>query len=355
MLKHENLAANFYGLLARHYNYQQSAIEWRILGQEQDGSMLSSWISTAHSTQAPERSHIGLYNPLDKSFNILHSFEQRVNCIQATVNRSMTLLSFVLKTARNKTSDSETITEWIYTPYIVEVQATPDAADQSTRRSLLASGSQQQILTQFLWQKDANVETIKEDRLLLFVHNETITILKTEVRKSTDGTGDDEQCEQPWRLDMEKLTREVIVKHFVWAQWDPVVQALYYIHLKPAARSLLEKDDSKTGESGATFTTTLSAHQFNANSPRETVVGGTFHFCRRFIAELSRVFPLFLEKTELLLVFLAKSKVSPCFSKEKAALLFISLVNSLPMSPIPAQHPAKPTKHSAIIDDPHLR
>lgn len=280
MLKHENLAANFCGLLTRHYNYQQSAIEWRILGQEQDGSMLSSWISTARSVTMPERSHIGLYNPLDKSFKILHSFAQRENCIQASVNRSLTLLSYVLKTATNKSHDNETITEWIYTPYIVEIQATQDTPGLSIQRSLLPSGSQQQILTQFLWLKETGGDTFKEDRLLLFVHNETITILKTEVRKSSnsiDDAGASGHCET-WRLEHEKITREVIVKHFIWAQWDPVVQALYYIHLKPATRGLLEKDDSKSTESGATFTTTLSAHQFNANSPRETVVcGSLFH------------------------------------------------------------------------------
>lgn len=270
MLKNENLAANFCGLLTRQYNYQHTAIEWRILGQEQDGSMLSSWVSVKQHETSIERSHIGLFNPIEKSFRILYSFEQRENCIQATVNRSTTLLSFVLKTAINQTNDNETTTEWIYTPYIVEIQS--DQMHKSTHHQLLSAGSQQQIMTQFLWQKVSGIDTLKEDKLLLFVHNETITILKTEVRKCTVDDGTSSPNSEYWTLDLEAISREVIVKHFIWAQWDPVVQALYYIHLKPTTKGLLEKDENKTGEASASFTTTLSAHQFNENSPRETVV-----------------------------------------------------------------------------------
>lgn len=287
MLKNENLAANFCGLLTRQYNYQHTAIEWRILGQEQDGSMLSSWVSIEQHETSIERSHIGLFNPIEKSFRILHSFKQRENCIQATVNRSTTLLSFVLKTeANNETNASETTTQWVYTPYIVEIQS--NAVEQSTHKPLLSTGSQQQIMTQFLWQKVAGIDTFKEDKLLLFVHNETISILKTEVRQRTveDGGASNEY----WTLDFEAISREVIVKHFIWAQWDPVVQALYYIHLKPTTKGLLEKDDNKATETIASFTTTLSAHQFNENSPRETVVS---RCCGFFFANVTRIYLFF--------------------------------------------------------------
>lgn len=73
-----------------------------------------------------------------------------------------------------------------------------------------------------------------------------------------------------WSLNIAALTNESIVRHFSWAQWDPVVQALYYIHMKPSARnSLVEsgKDDSSQG-----LMPTLSAHQFHDDLPTETVV-----------------------------------------------------------------------------------
>lgn len=269
MLKQENLAANFCGLLTRYYNYKQSAIEWRILGQEQDGSMLCSWVSQTLGEASIEQSNIGLFDPAEKSFRILYAFECRQNCIQASVNRSKTALSFVVKTANNKLSDNETVTEYIYTPYIVEVQFQRKSASTEPHL-LLECGSQQQVMTQFLWQKETESDKYKEDKLLLFIHNETISVLTTIVEKAN--------AVDQWSLNYEKMTREIIVKHFVWAQWDPVAQALYYIHLKPKTKSSLEKDENRTTETTPSFTTTLSAHQFNKNTPRETVVSVAY-FC----------------------------------------------------------------------------
>lgn len=72
-----------------------------------------------------------------------------------------------------------------------------------------------------------------------------------------------------WSFDSTLLVSEYLVKNFTWAQWDPVIQALYYIHLKPATRSLslLEKDDNEKG-----LNPTLSAFQFHDDLPTETVV-----------------------------------------------------------------------------------
>lgn len=71
-----------------------------------------------------------------------------------------------------------------------------------------------------------------------------------------------------WHLDVDMLVNESIVRNFTWAQWDPIVQAIYYIHLKPSTtRSLLEKDEKDNG-----LSPTLSAYQFNDDLPTETVV-----------------------------------------------------------------------------------
>lgn len=278
MLKQENLAANFCGLLTRHYNYRKTAVEWRILGQEQDGSMLASWISLAVNETPIERSHIGLYNPVEKLFQILHSFDKRENCIQASVNTSRTLLSYVLKEARIKytataTGTSESIhSEFVYKPYIIEIKADNDAPSTCVPHSLLSDGSLKQVMTQFLWQKKSIFEKTYEDKLLLFIHDDCITMLKTKLTEAKENGNVDLSDANSWRLDSESIAREVIVKHFIWAQWDCTTQALYYIHLKPTVKSSLEKDDDKTKETVTSTTTTLSAHQFHENLPRETVV-----------------------------------------------------------------------------------
>lgn len=65
---------------------------------------------------------------------------------------------------------------------------------------------------------------------------------------------------------------DTIVKSFTWSQWDPSIQALYYIHLKPVAKTLLEKDDNLIEKP---LNPTLSAYQFHDDLPTETVVSIT--------------------------------------------------------------------------------
>lgn len=295
MLKQENLAANFCGLLTRHYNYRKTAVEWRILGQEKDGSMLASWISLSVNETPIERSHIGLYNPQEKLFQILHSFDKRENCIQASINQSRTLLSYVLKEPRTKTtaSGTESISEFVYQPFIVEIKANNDAPSNCVRNHLLPDGSSKQVMTQFLWQNKSIFEKTYEDKLLLFIHDDCITLLKTkliEVKSNDDIEKIDLKNVNSWCLDMDAMTREVIVKHFIWAQWDSITQALYYIHLKPTVKSSLEKDDDKAKEPDTSTTTTLSAHQFHEHLPRETVVRQSITFFSWYELKLTSEF-----------------------------------------------------------------
>lgn len=70
-----------------------------------------------------------------------------------------------------------------------------------------------------------------------------------------------------WYLDTDCLSNDIIVRTFKWAQWDPTIQALYYIHMKETSRNLFEKDDKEK-----ILNPTLSAYQFHDDSPTETVV-----------------------------------------------------------------------------------
>lgn len=280
MLQQENLAANFCGLLTRQHNYKKSAIEWRILGQEQDGSMLASWISLAVNETPIERSHIGLYNAAEKTFHILHSFEKRENCIQASVNSSRTLLAYVLKDPCTKAPVTDEPTLYLYKPFIIEIKRDGEkSAANCKNKQLMGEGSRKQVMVQFLWQKKSIFEKKYEDTLLQFVHDDCITMLKTKLIKNVGGDDDEGSSSKidlknfnSWSLDCNAITGEVIVKHFIWAQWDPSIQALYYIHLKATTKSSLDKDDDKANGQEISTTTTLSAHQFHENSPRETVV-----------------------------------------------------------------------------------
>ncbi|XP_037037628.1 protein pigeon isoform X1 [Bradysia coprophila] len=270
MLKQENLAANFCGLLAAK-GHKHPAIEWRILGQEQDGSILASWVSKPVNTP---KSYIGIYNPLEKSFDILHTFPSRENVIQASINRSRTLLVFVIKdagTQKDEESLSEEFVHW-YKPYIVMV----NNDREKPPHMLLQMERTKQVMVQFLWRKQTTFEKNYQDKFLLLIHEECILLYTTTLKKILDETSDphsiytrkiDFKQKSSWYLDLDMLVNESIVRNFTWAQWDPVVQAIYYIHLKPSTRNLLEKDEKDKG-----LIPTLSAYQFNDDLPTETVL-----------------------------------------------------------------------------------
>ncbi|XP_063702767.1 protein pigeon isoform X2 [Culicoides brevitarsis] len=270
MLKQENLAANLYGLLAQ--KQKVHAIEWRILGQEQDGSLLASWVTKGSDKQF---SNIGHYNVKEKSFDVLFSFEKRENIVQATVNQSKTLLVFVIKdqigSETNKFTYKATLTE------INNANPKPPM--------VLQERSCKQIMTQFLWGKAGTFAKKNQDRFLLMVHEENVLLFTATFKKSDkvleEQLKDDRlrtdriDYTRPdgWHMDQNLLRKETIVRNFSWAQFDPQIQALYYIHVKQPTKSLFDLGDSSNNASATpNVTPTLSALQFHDDLPTETVL-----------------------------------------------------------------------------------
>lgn len=147
-----------------------TAVEWRILGQERDGSLLSTWVSIS-----PDRhystSHIGIYNAADKTFDILHTFPKRENIIQASVNHSRTLLIYVTKSlpiTANDAADGQTIVAF-YKPFVVEINNDNAAAP----KPLLEMERHKQVMVQFLWRKPATFEKTYQDKFILLIHEES--------------------------------------------------------------------------------------------------------------------------------------------------------------------------------------
>lgn len=114
------------------------------------------------------KSHIGLYKPLAKSFKNLYTFPERANVIQASINRSGTLLAFVLKDPK---SDEEP-NKFVYKSFIVEVKS---ESANDPHPLLSPSERSKQVMVQFLWRKQTTFEKNYQDKFLLFVHEESNT------------------------------------------------------------------------------------------------------------------------------------------------------------------------------------
>ncbi|XP_036227080.2 protein pigeon isoform X2 [Bactrocera oleae] len=264
MLGQENVAANFCGLLAAQ-GYKEKAIEWRILGQERDGSMLASWTFEDLNTSVRETC-LGHFDATAKTFHILYRFVKECRqIIQATINRNKTLLVYVEKMIFVENKE----TRLHYQAYIVLTRV-PD--EGTTAIPLLESPTHRQVMGQFLWQnkKECEIKNIQE-KFILLIHETCIMQFVCNL-KQTEADGD-KSLNDKLHLDASMLDFETIAQHFSWAQWDSDNQALYYIHLKPKAKSLslMDRDETEKNKENE-LSPTLSAFQFNEKLPTETVL-----------------------------------------------------------------------------------
>lgn len=67
---------------------------------------------------------------------------------------------------------------------------------------------------------------------------------------------------------IKELKSEILVKTFIWAQWDMINQVLYHIHHRQIPVSLVSEDENNSKSSRPT----LSGLQFHDDLPHETVV-----------------------------------------------------------------------------------
>lgn len=73
------------------------------------------------------------------------------------------------------------------------------------------------------------------------------------------------------QFNIENFLCESLVRVFIWAQWDPINQTLYYIHYRKAARSIVEGEEQEA-ITASKMTPTLSGLQFHDDLPHESVV-----------------------------------------------------------------------------------
>jgi hypothetical protein len=200
---------------------------------------------------------ISLFNPNQKSFDILKEFSSQENIIQASINVSKSLLLYIvkdqIKTDNCETDDSSDL-KHVYKAYLAELKSSED----SETLELLEVPRSQQVFAQFLWYKQ---QRNSQDRFVLMIHEECIFLYTLVIRKSYKG------IEEFTSYDKSNIKIETIVKNFIWSQWEPKVQCLFYIHLKQSTRISLEKE-----EDDKVLSPTLSTFQFHDDLPTESVL-----------------------------------------------------------------------------------
>lgn len=234
--------------------FTDSAKEFKILGQERDGTLITSWISCSHELWV---SNIGSYNPKEKLFNIIHKFSSTLNIVQASINISRTLLVYVTKEEfvnddhENPSQDSA---KFVYKPFLVVINKT----DAIQVIPLLDVERSNQVFVQFMWPKQQKND---KDRFLVMIHQEGIYLHTTNAKEKS------QDVESGALFDKGAMKVDLIVKNFIWSQWEPKIQTLFYIHLKQSTRMSLEKEEDEK-----VINPTLSAFQFHDDLPTETVL-----------------------------------------------------------------------------------
>ncbi|KYM85166.1 Protein pigeon [Atta colombica] len=251
----ENLAAKLCSLLSENTN---AAEQWKLLGQEKDGSILIGWVEESERNDICTLcTVVGRYDQIDNKLQILHRFSEILNIVQATVNQNHTLMGYVTK-QKNCLKISDPLEDRsghefygeFYRVFIVEL-TTDDTKvhDLEIKRS-------EQVRIQFLYREK---EQLDVDKFLVLIHHECILTYTAQFDTSISHS-------RP----IKELKSEILVKTFIWAQWDMINQVLYHIHHRRIPASVVtENEDENNSRSSKP---TLSGLQFHDNLPHETVL-----------------------------------------------------------------------------------
>ncbi|XP_058792281.1 protein pigeon isoform X2 [Phymastichus coffea] len=209
----ENLAAKLCLLLDEQAS---EAEQWKLLGQEKDGSLLLGWIEFISLGKSHKSySVIGRYDRVKDELQVLHRFSKTLNLIQASVNQYCSLLGYVIK--QKLVSDS----------IVNEVKEENDREKVTENNGHAFEDIQMHTV---FYEPKSEIYIIKE------------------------------------------LKKETLVKSFIWAQWDATNQVLYHIHHRKAAVSVFTEVSVDKEHRPPCASPTLSGFQFHDDLPHETVL-----------------------------------------------------------------------------------
>ncbi|KAK2580617.1 hypothetical protein KPH14_007730 [Odynerus spinipes] len=241
-----------------------TAEQWKLLGQEKDGSLLVSWLEEklVEENTVSQYTVVGHYDRIKNKLQILHRFQMILNIVQATINQSRSLLGYVTKqkSCNEKVLESieensskieePTVNVETYQAYVMKVD-TGKLYNLEIERC-------KQVRIQFLYREKLQTTS---DKFLLLLHQECVMIYTIIFDTSMDTL---------WEI--KELKDEELVKAFVWAQWDMTNQVLYHIHHRRIPTSLVSEVNDENSTKSSRSNPTLSGLQFHDDLPHETVL-----------------------------------------------------------------------------------
>uniref|UniRef100_T1HBR6 Gamma-secretase-activating protein C-terminal domain-containing protein n=1 Tax=Rhodnius prolixus TaxID=13249 RepID=T1HBR6_RHOPR len=222
---------------------------WKLLGQEKDGSILVGFEDKISDIDPGGRTNIAVYNFRFNSFRILHTTNTKQNIIQVSINSTHTLLVYVVKSSCSESEDLIRHDAYKYSLHLTSVDSS------KTICKPIKFESNNQIMAQFLYKIKPSDDL---DRYLVFIHQECIELYQLEIT-----------TENPNLQELSSVKQDDIIKAFSWAQWDALHQSLFYIHTKGPTLREFEGSGTTSFHKDAP---TLSALQFNDNVPHESVL-----------------------------------------------------------------------------------
>ncbi|XP_031775680.1 protein pigeon isoform X2 [Apis florea] len=253
----ENLAAKLCLLLPEKAHSEQ----WKLLGQEKDGSLLVGWTEeTIKDNISISYTVIGHYDRINDKLQVLHQFLEVLNIVQATINQNRTVFGYVTKqkicidtNVNSESIDKNISTETeMYEAFIVELKG------KEIKIHSLDTKKSKQVRIQFLYKEKEHGQW---DKFLLLIHQEYVVIYTIVFDTSVSDF-----------YSIQDLKFESLVKAFIWAQWDMINQVLYYIHHKKIPVSLVSEDEEEKENKSIRTNPTLSGLQFHDELPHETVL-----------------------------------------------------------------------------------
>ena len=176
----------------------------KMIGQEREGKILFTWDKRNNTGETI--TCVGVYSPSSKSYRTLYQHDSQTSICAATINSELTLLAFTMMMEENG--------EKCYDCFIAEIRP------QERVFTLNLEGPEFRML-QFLHNdsssKNRMGRNVPPSRLLLVIPNSIICQYQFKMQQVRQGAIVVSQPEQ-----------EIIQRNFMWYQWDPQMQWLYY-------------------------------------------------------------------------------------------------------------------------------